>query len=61
MMADNLNIRRPQDPTKINIHEPWEVRYWTTKWSITSQQLTSAVLAVGVATRAVAAYLGKQP
>lgn len=60
-MADNLNIRRPQDPTKINIHEPWEVEYWTKKWSITAAQLTNAVRTVGVSTRNVAAHLGKQP
>ena len=60
-MPDNLHIRRPQDPTKINIHEAWEVEYWTKKWSITSAQLATAVRAVGVETHKVAAYLGKQP
>ena len=60
-MADNLNIRRPQDPTKINIHETWEVNYWTNKWSITADQLKNAVKAVGVLTKNVAAHLGKQP
>ena len=60
-MPDNLHLRQPQDPTKINIHESWEVEYWTKKWSITTSQLTAAVRAVGVVTRNVAAYLGKQP
>ncbi len=58
-MGDNLNIRGPQDPTKINIHETWEVEYWTKKWGITKQQLLDAVRAVGVLTKDVARYLGK--
>ena len=60
-MVDNLTIKRPQDPTKINVHETWEVEYWTKKWGITKQQLVAAVNAVGVSTAKVAAYLGKQP
>lgn len=58
-MVDDLEIRRPQDPTKINIHERHEVRYWTHKWSISEQQLVAAVKAVGVMTKDVARYLGK--
>ena len=59
-MPDDLNIRRPQDPTKININEEWEVRYWTQKWSISREQLIQAVRQVGVQTARVAQYLGKQ-
>lgn len=58
---DNLNIRRPQDPTKINVHEDWEVRYWSQKWNVTPEQLKQAVREVGVYTKAVATRLGKQP
>ncbi len=58
---DNLNIRRPQDPTKINVHEDWEVRYWSQKWNVTPEQLKQAVREVGVYTKAVANRLGKQP
>ncbi|MBV9076671.1 MAG: DUF3606 domain-containing protein [Methylobacteriaceae bacterium] len=60
-MPDDLSIRRPQDPTKINVHEDWEIRYWCKKWSVTPDQLRAAVKAVGVSTKAVAAKLGKQP
>ena len=58
-MSDNLHIRRPQDPTKINIHEPWEVRYWTQEFGVSEQQLKAAVAMVGVSTAAVKHYLGK--
>jgi hypothetical protein len=60
-MSDNLHIRRPQDPTKINVHVTWEVQYWTTKWGISRAQLEAAVRAVGTGTAAVARHLGKQP
>lgn len=60
-MADNLHIRRPQDPRQINIHEDWEVEYWTKKWGITKVQLAAAVKANGTQTAAVAKALGKTP
>ena len=60
-MADNLHIRRPQDPLQININEDWEVEYWTKKWGITKTQLIAAVKANGTRTGAVAKALGKAP
>ena len=60
-MADNLKRRRPEDPTQINIHEVWEVKYWTDKWKITKQQLIDAVKKNGTHTSKVAAALGKTP
>lgn len=60
-MADNLNYRGPKDASKVNVHEAWEVEYWTKKWGITRSQLEAAVGTVGTSTRAVAAHLGKQP
>jgi hypothetical protein len=58
-MADNLHLRGQPDRSKVNIHEPWEVDYWTKKWGITAQQLRSAVAEVGVSAAAVARHLGK--
>ncbi len=46
-MSDNLAIRRPQDPTKINIKEDWEVRYWTRALGVAAEQLKQAVQEVG--------------
>jgi hypothetical protein len=31
-MSDNLNIKRPQDPTKVNVNENWELEYWSQKF-----------------------------
>jgi len=57
-MSDNLKIRRPQDPTKINIHEPWEVEYWTKELGVSKERLIQAVQAVGVMVTAVKKHLG---
>jgi len=58
-MSDNLKIRQPQDPTKINTHEEWEMNYWSTKWGVTKEQIKQAVAQVGNGTEKVRQYLRK--
>lgn len=58
-MPDNLNIKQPQDPKKINIHEQWELNYWTKKFGVSETKLKEAVKAVGVQVSDVEKYLGK--
>lgn len=58
-MSDNLHIRQPQDPKQINVHEAWELNYWTRKFGVTAEQLKAAVKAVGTQAVDVAKYLGK--
>lgn len=58
-MADDLSNRGPQDRSKINIEESWEVRYWSQKFGVTEQQLKDAVRAVGQSAEAVQKQLGK--
>ncbi|WP_342249360.1 DUF3606 domain-containing protein [Sphingomonas sp. OTU376] len=58
-MSDNLQIRQPQDRLRINVHEPWELNWWTREFGVTRQQLEHAVRQVGVMTSAVRQYLGK--
>lgn len=58
-MSDNLKIRQPQDPKQINVHEQWELDYWSKKFSVTTEKLKQAVKAVGTQTDAVRRYLGK--
>jgi len=50
---DNLKLRGLQDRSKINMHEPHEVQYWTKHLKITKQQLQNAVDKVGNAAAAV--------
>lgn len=58
-MSDNLNILQPQDPKQINVHEAWELAYWSRKFSVTEEELKAAVEAVGTQAADVAKYLGK--
>ncbi len=56
-MSDDLHQRGPQDASKINLHEAWEVQYWTKKFGCTEAQLRAAVQAVGSGAHAVEKHL----
>ena len=56
-MPDDKSKKRPQDASRINIHEPYEVEYWRGKFGCTSNQLASAVHTVGTSAAAVEKYL----
>lgn len=58
-MPDNLKIKQPEDPKKINVHEQWELKYWTNKFGVTEAKLKEAVKAVGVQVSDVEKYLKK--
>jgi hypothetical protein len=58
-MADDKTNRGPQDGSRINVHEDYEVAYWTKKFGVTKAQLEAAVAKVGVSAKAVAEDLGK--
>jgi hypothetical protein len=58
-MSDDLSKRRPQDASKVNVHEAWEVKYWCNEFGCTESKLRAAVQAVGVSAAAVRRYLGK--
>ena len=57
-MTDNLKIKRPEDPTKINIHQDYEVTYWCNEFGCSKNQLVNAVNAVGPTVKRVKEYLG---
>ncbi len=58
-MSDDKTKRSPQDRARVNVHEAYEVEYWTHKWGVTRAELEAAVKRVGVSTAAVARELGK--
>lgn len=58
-MADNLKRKAPEDPTKINMNQAWEVEYWTDKLGVTKLKLQQAVDEVGVMVADVKKHLGK--
>lgn len=58
-MADDKNNRGPQDRSRINLSEDYEVRYWTDKLGISKSQLEEVVRKVGSSADAVEAELRK--
>jgi hypothetical protein len=58
-MADDKKNTGSADDQRINIHEDYEVAYWTKKFDCTKEQLTAAVKAVGVMAAEVEKYLKK--
>jgi hypothetical protein len=58
-MADDRKDRGARDRSRVNVHEDYEVRYWTEKWGVTKNQLVEAVERAGVSVQAVARELGK--
>ena len=57
-MPDDLTRRKPEDPTKINVNQSWEIEYWTKRLGVTEQQLRTAVKNVGPLVKDVKRYLG---
>lgn len=56
---DNKQQKGSADSSKINVHEDYELRYWSEKFKITPQQLRDAVKAVGVNVKDVEQHLQK--
>jgi len=58
-MPDDLSKKCPQDATKINIFEPWELEYWSRHFAVTKVELVEAVKQVGTSVEVVRRYLWK--
>jgi len=46
-MADDKNQRGSQDLNRINLNEPYEVKYWTKIFGVSEEELRDAVRRVG--------------
>ena len=57
IMSDNLQNRGSQDRSRINVHEKWEVDYWTKELGVTKEQLEQAVKTAGTQADAVRKHL----
>ncbi|AXB78552.1 DUF3606 domain-containing protein [Novosphingobium sp. P6W] len=56
-MADNKELRGPQDSSRIAIGEDYEVEYWSKKFNVSGNELAAAVKAVGDSADAVERHL----
>lgn len=52
-MPDDKSETSLQDATRINIHEKFEVEYWSKKLRVTPDKLKAAVAKVGASAKAV--------
>ena len=59
-MADDPKKRGPQDRSRINLSEDYEVRYWSETLGVTPEQLQELVNEVGNSAERVRERLGKQ-
>ena len=57
---DDKTKTAPQDASRINLGEDYEVRYWTKKFSCSREDLTAAIRKVGVSAIAVEEELHKR-
>lgn len=58
-MPDDRKNRGEPDRSRINTSEEHEIRYWTKKFGVSSQQLNETVKKVGTSASAVQKALGK--
>lgn len=58
-MTDDKSKKGPADRTRINIHEAYEVAYWTKELDCTKAELEACVGKVGVMVTNVRRCLGK--
>jgi hypothetical protein len=58
-MADDKTTRGPQDRARINTTEDYEVRYWTNKLGISTEELKRLVGQHGTSAEAIRRALGK--
>jgi hypothetical protein len=42
-MIDNLNLKGPQDRARINLNEPYELRYWMKEFAVSEAELRELV------------------
>jgi hypothetical protein len=59
-VADELSKKGPQDSSRVNVHEPHELRYWTKRFGVTEEQLKKAVAKVGTSVKSVESELKRR-
>lgn len=59
-MPDDKTKRRPQDSSRVNVNEPYEVNWWCDELGCSEAQLRACVKEVGVGTAAVRACIAKK-
>jgi hypothetical protein len=58
---DDPKMRGPQDRSRVNTTQGYELRYWTQEFGVTEEQLREAVQRVGSDAQKVRAYIRRGP
>jgi hypothetical protein len=56
-MTDNRQERGPQDRSRINVNEDYELSYWSKEFGVSADELIKAVKNVGVSADKVREHL----
>lgn len=59
IMSDDKSKTRPQDSSRINVNEDYELQYWTKELGISEERLRQLVKDHGVSADAVRSAFGK--
>jgi hypothetical protein len=51
--------RHPQDAARINLHEDWEMRYWSDRWGVPRREIVETAKRVGLQVKDIAQALCK--
>ena len=60
-MTMEHSVHGPQDRTRINISQAWEMAFWAQELGVSEQQLREAVQQVGPSTGNIREFLANQP
>jgi hypothetical protein len=58
-MSDDLSNHGPRDRERVNVHEDWELNYWSKKFGVSKDQLKATAQKVGVMAKDVEKQLKK--
>ncbi|HSN21347.1 MAG TPA: DUF3606 domain-containing protein [Usitatibacter sp.] len=56
-MTDDLRKHHVADAKRVNVHEKWEVQYWTKKLGVSEERLKEAAQAAGPMAANIEKYL----
>lgn len=59
-MPDDKNKKKPQDASRINLSQQYEIAYWCDTFECSEKELRDAVDKVGTSSKAVKDYLNRK-
>lgn len=58
---DDKSKRGPQDASRVNVNEDYEMDYWTERFNVSRDELRKAVSEVGPSVTAIEEFLKSRP